>query len=465
MRTYYQHHINLYRVALFIFCGVFCSCKKFIDTPRPKTQIETSQVFENDQSALAAMAGLYNRLIINNLIIMNGGITVFSGLSADELVNTSTPSPDDEFRTNTLQSNNFSISGYLWQAAYTNIYDANAILEGLSNSSVTQSLKMQLRGEALVVRSLNYFYLINLFADVPLITETNYKINQSMPRTPVSQIYQGLVTDLREAKTLLADMYPSSERVRPNKWTATALLARIYLYQKDWAKAEEQATEIINSGLYSMPTDLNDVFLSGSDETIWSLVQDKSNTAEGQTFIPAFSFLTPAYIITDSLLNKFEAGDERKVKWLNSTMINGQTVYFPYKYKQGWDFSAVPPPPTEYCIVFRLAEQYLIRAEARAQLNDIAGGQVDLNILRNRAGLPNIIANDQPSLLTAIEHERQIEFFAEWGHRWLDLKRTDRANVILGMEKSPNWQATDVLYPIPFDQIQLNPFLTQNSGY
>jgi hypothetical protein len=91
--------------------------------------------------------------------------------------------------------------------------------------------------------------------------------------------------------------------------------------------------------------------------------------------------------------------------------------------------------------------------------------QLDLNIVRTRAGLPNTIANDKNSLLSAIEHERQVELFAEWGHRWFDLKRTGRADAILGIEKAPNWQFTDALYPIPFSELQFNPTLTQNPGY
>lgn len=465
MKENYQSIIKLYLAFAIFASQLFLSCRKFVEIKPPLTQIETSRIFENDQSANSAIAGLYKRLIINSSIITNGGVTKFCGLSADELFNTNSPNPDDEFRNNSIQTKNSSLSGSLWQAAYKNIYHTNAILEGLNGSTITEPLKKQLKGEALLVRSLNYFYLINIFGDVPLIITTNYEENQSKARTPVAQIYQRIKNDLLEAKTLLTTTYPSSGRVRPNKWTATALLSRVYLYQKDWSKAESESSEIINSGMYSLANDLNNSFLSNSTETIWSLIQDKSNTAEGQIFIPAFSFIKPGYILTDTLLNSFETGDQRKVKWINSAVVNGLTVYYPYKYKKGYDFSSAPPPPTEYYVVFRLAEIYLIRAEARAHLGDILNAQTDINIIRTRAGLSNTSANDQPSLLSAIEKERKIELFSEWGHRWFDLKRTEKASSVLGSIKAPNWQNTDVIYPIPFDQIQLNPFLTQNSGY
>jgi hypothetical protein len=141
----------------------------------------------------------------------------------------------------------------------------------------------------------------------------------------------------------------------------------------------------------------------------------------------------------------------------------GSTVtdfYYPYKYK-----SRLSSGPAEYYIVFRISEQFLIRSEVRAYLNDLPGSIADLNKIRNRAGLPNTLANDQSSLLAAIEAERRVELFTEWGHRWFDIKRTGRADLVLANEKGANWQPTDTLYPIPFGQIQLNQNLTQNPGY
>jgi len=464
MKFIFQYLKGCCFILLLVANPLFNSCKKFVDINPPETQIETSKIFENDQSAISSIAGLYQRLLTNSLLICNGGMTVYAGLSADELFNTNS-GIDDEFSTNSLLSTNGSISGNLWQAAYKNIYNANSILEGLNNSPINELLKKQLKGESLVVRALNYFYLINLFGEVPLVITTSYEENQIMSRTPVTQVYEQIVTDLSEAKNLLTSSYPTSGRVRPNKFTATALLARVYLYLKNWVRAEAQSTEIINSGSYSLPGDIDKVFLANSSETIWSLIQDKANTAEGQIFIPSFTPSTPNYILTDTLLNSFEASDQRKTKWITSTSMNGITFFYPYKYKQGDDFSSSPPPPSEYYIVFRLAEQYLIRAEARAQQENIAGCQADINVIRNRSGLANTIASDKASLLSSIEHERQIELFAEWGHRWLDLKRTNRADQALSTIKGPGWQSTDVIYPIPQTQIQLNPFLTQNPGY
>jgi hypothetical protein len=146
---------------------------------------------------------------------------------------------------------------------------------------------------------------------------------------------------------------------------------------------------------------------------------------------------------------------------LNVT-INGQTYSCPYKYRiKGGTTDAA-----EYNVVFRLAEQYLIRAEANAHNGKINDAVADINVIRNRAGLPpvtNGIGLD--SCLSIIMQERRKEFFTEWGHRWFDLKRTNRIDTELKLSKADEWQTHDRLYPIPLLEMQANPSLIQNDGY
>lgn len=436
-------------------------CKKFVAVDPPVNLISSDALFTTDQGAVSAVNGLYSQMTTNNLRFTNGGITLFTAFSSDELVNTSANISYDQFRTNDLTSDNTDIGSNFWVPAYGNIYQANVILEGLSNSkSISEVTKKQLRGEMLLVRAFHYFYLANLFSDVPYLTTSDYKVNAITGRTASSNIYFGIINDLLEAQQLLSEGYPTSTKGRPNKWTATALLTRVYLYQKDWTNAEVQASAVINSGKYSLATSLNSVFMPTSQEVIWLLQRDNSNTAEGSVFIPSSASVIPGFALTSSLLNAFENGDSRKTNWLGKNTVNGQNYYYPYKYKQ-----RLSTPVTEFEVVFRLAEMYLIRAESRANLDKVLEAQADLNAIRNRAALANTTATDKASLLAAIEHERQTELFAEWGHRWFDLKRTGRANTVLSALKGSTWQATDQLYPIPLSELQSNPFLTQNLGY
>jgi len=162
-----------------------------VDIGAPQTQAESAKVFSSDATATSAAVGLYYQMIANNLTFLNGAVTIYTGLSGDELSNVNPNSDYDAFKTNAIPSNNSTINSKFWSNAYKYIYQANAVLEGLKNSAtITDSVKNQLRGEMLFSRALNYFYLVNLFGDVPLISSTDYTINGSIPRTSTVKVDQ-----------------------------------------------------------------------------------------------------------------------------------------------------------------------------------------------------------------------------------------------------------------------------------
>ena len=455
-------------VSLFSMTFVAASCKKFVEIDPAPGIIQTSSIFESDKTAASAVSGLYTQLRSSSSTFTNGGLSLYCGLASDEIYATSPTSTTDPFFLNQLVPSNAQVSSVFYTPSYKIIYQVNAILEGLENSNLlTDSVKKQLTGEAKIVRALAYFYLVNLFGDVPLIITTDYLKNATLPRTATNRVYEQIITDLTDAQNLLKLTYPSAGKVRPNKLTATALLARVYLNKKDWQNAEIQASLVISSGQYALTPILNNVFLKNSNETIWEIASPNEGTSPGeaQLFIPSSTTVKPTYAITTYLLNTFESGDQRKTSsnWLGKNTVSAQDYYFPNKYKQR--SISTGGTPNEYEVVFRLAEQYLIRAEALAQQNNISGSQNDLNKIRNRASLPNTSANTQSSLITAIEKEKRIEFFAEWGHRWLDLKRTDRSNSVLQPIKGANWAETDTFWPIPETELLYNVSLIQNPGY
>ncbi|HET7119593.1 MAG TPA: RagB/SusD family nutrient uptake outer membrane protein [Hanamia sp.] len=440
------------------------SCRKFLEIPPPNNQLVNSEVFADSADATNAVIGIYiNMMQAVSLNISSGGLTLYPGLSSDELYPTNNNIDENDFYNNEIAVNNSLNSSSLWGNGFSILYNANACLEGLAQSNISDVVKNQLIGEAKFSRAFLLFNLRNLYGPIPLVTSTDYHKNQILPRSPLDSVYAQIINDLEDARNLLSANYPTAGRFRPNRFTASSLLAKVYLYQKNWTAADKKATEIIDAGIYSLETDLNNVFLTGCNETIWELssVIPGFETWEGYFFVPVSSNVIPSYIITDSLLNAFENGDERRQKWLNKNTINGNDYYYPYKYKLGYDGLSVP---LEGYVVFRLSEQYLIRAEARAQEGNLSGAISDLNLIRNRAGLQNTTATDPTSVLSAIQHERQVELFCEWGNRWFDLKRTGKANEVLSLIK-PDWQAKDTLYPIPQTELNSNPFLTQNPGY
>lgn len=453
-------------ITFIMLMGV--SCKKFVTVGPPKTETVTPVIFGNNASATAAMVDVYAKMGDQQHSTLTM-ITLYSGLTGDEFISDSYQYAP--YHTNSLTT--LTEPGqYLWTDFYSYIYQANAVLEGLQKSTaVSVEIKNQLRGEALFIRAFCHFYLVNFYGNAPLITTTDYKANALASRTPVSQVYEQMIADLKEAVNLLSAEYVTPGRVRPNKYTAAALLSRVYLYTKDWNNAVAQADTIIQqTDTYQLLSDLNAVFLLNSPEAIWQLhpVGNQMNTTDAPLFIidPArypYSKLS----MSRYLLASFESGDLRKTAWTNNIMIDTQLLYYPFKYKANYGSWVL----TEGTIAFRLAEQYLIRAEARTQLNDLPGAISDVDSIRNRAGLP-LLSSTNPGisksdLLLAVEHERQTELFMETGHRWMDLKRTGRADAVLGVKKSPYWQTTDQLYPIPLSQIQSDPNMSndQNPGY
>jgi hypothetical protein len=337
-------------------------------------------------------------------------------------------------------------------------------MEGLKKSTgVNATLKKQLLGEVQFVRALCYHYLVNLFGDVPLALGTNADVNAMLSRAPVEQVYQQIVADLTDAIEELTDN--NNLHTTPTKYAAQALLARVYLYTRQWSKAAGMASVVINSDRFSMVRDLNKVFTHDSKEIIfqWVPLGERMNSGEGFIFVPA-SQKQPTYALKNELLDAFEPGDLRRSKWVNPVIIGTTTYNYPFKYK----LITSPPPAQEYNVVLRLAEQYLIRAEALAQQNQIESAVMDLNKIRDRAGLPGVATTiSYDSCLKRIEQERRVELFAEWGHRWFDLKRTNRVNAVMyaNAEKVVNWSTEDQLYPIPITELQYAPNLTQNPGY
>jgi hypothetical protein len=444
-----------------LFILTATGCKKLVQVDEPDDSLSTNTVFSNDSLAQAAVTGLYIKIMGSTKFLLNGGMSLFPALSADELVRTSTTSNnEDQFSSNALISSNQLINVNIWKAGYTYIYQCNICIEGLQKSTgVTTEIKKRLAGEVLFVRALCYYYLVNLYGAVPLALSTNADVNTLLARTPEVQVYKQIEADLLAAFDALAGDRPNTT---PTHYAAQALLARVYLHLQNWSKAEEMASAVINSGQFMLPGDLSTVFRYDSKEIIfqWFPVVEKMNAAEGFIFIQFNPGVRPSYTLTKGLLAAFEAGDLRKQHWVK--LSSAQVYNYPFKYT----IYQSSPPPTEYNVVLRLAEQYLIRAEALARQNRIAEAVADINTIRSRAQLPGIsIAISTDQCFQAIEQERRVELFAEWGHRWFDLKRTNRAEAVLSVAKGNSWHSNDQLYPIPFSELETAPNLKQNPGY
>lgn len=440
-----------------------CSCDDFVAIDPPKGQLSPEAVFENATTANAAMADVYAQMRENGMVSGKSfGVGALLGAYADELVSYEFgPFTTADFYHNTLLSSDAVVSS-LWNSSYNQIYAANAVLEGVHNSATLEAAdKSQLTGEALFARAFTHFYLVNIFGDVPYVTTTDYVHNSTVRRMPTATVYSNIISDLENAVALLSPEYLQPTRTRPNRAVAQALLARVYLYHGDFAMAESTTTAVLTHPDYEWVDDLDHTFLKESTATIWQLSPggEGVNTYEGSTFIFVEG---PPYVVSlaDDFVAGFEAGDLRKDHWIKEVTDGSSVWYHPNKYKQDMPTAA----SLEYSVVFRMAEQYLIRAEARAKLGDLAGAKADVNRIRNTAGLGDTPAITLTEVMDAIAEERKHELFTEHGHRFFDLNRWGRLDDVLSSK--PGWETTDRLWPLPLSEMQVNPFLTpQNPGY
>ncbi|MCL9809857.1 RagB/SusD family nutrient uptake outer membrane protein [Flavobacterium luminosum] len=466
----YQRKVMLYcirtNIAVSLCLLIFlASCDDFVEVDLPNSQLTAPAVFEDAVTANAAMVSIYAKMRSQGLLTGSAsGLSHLLGNYTDELMfYGNTQNGAVAFYNNALIASNPDVKQF-WNNSYNQIYCANAVVEGVDNSvTLPANVKNQLKGEALFSRALLHFYLVNLYGDVPYITTTDYRENSEVARTLSNVVYAKIIEDLQAAITLLPENYPTPERVRPNKYAAHALLARVYLYNENWEAAKNEATMVIeNTGLYTWVTNLDEVFLKESTATIWqfSPSENGGNAEEGATFI-FISGPPPLSALTENFINGFEVSDQRKVRWVNAVTDGVTTWFHPYKYKQQNSTAG----SIEYSVVLRLAEMYLIRAEAYTHLGDLDAAKTDLNKIRNTAGLPDTSAVTQQELLDAILQERRVELFTEYGHRFFDLKRFGKVNEVLSPVKA-GWSTNDALFPIPESELLLNPNLSpQNPGY
>jgi len=436
--------------------------------------MDSQTVFDKEETAKAAVKGIYNELF--NSDFSNGytnSISVLAGMSSDIFETTSvTDTRYGPFQQNEIspgQTPDATANFNLWSSAYRIIFMCNGALEGIENSqSISEATSEILEGQVRFVRAFTYLYLTNLYGDVPLILTTDYRQNATISRNSSARVFEQVITDLDMAISFLETVadYENLERTNVNLYAALALRARVYLYQQQWEKAEELSSLVINqTSTYEILENPDQVFLKNSREAIWQITPIPVGTFQFTYTWDGYFFrgnVNSPVKLSSNFISTMDTQDKRLLNWIGFN--ESSEFYYPQKYKDSRSRGNI----TEYSMVLRLAEQYLIRAEAKAMQGKLVSAIEDIDVIRERAGL-GLISDTNPQigkelLLEEIMDERKRELFSEWGHRWFDLKRTEKAAEILAPIK-PLWEDTDVLYPIPDEDRSKNPNLTQNIGY
>ncbi len=446
---------SLFAVALLLPTA----CQDVLE-PKPVDLLTDDLVLNEPADVANVQIGLYSAL--RNIIPS----TIIAGdFTADMLIHNGTFSQYRELGNKQITSANQS-AAVLWGSIYNTVYIANFILERLPEvEGVPAAQRNQVMATAHFIRGYAYFIAAYSFGGVPKVLTTDIATNRNIPRAEKDEILAQVLEDYNAA---LGQLTAKPANGFAGDYAVRAALARYYLYAGDWANAESFADDIITSKAYSLDTAFSAIVTEDfPGESIFEVGYTLSDDPGTNSDIGLNNLFVGRREIIPSnpeilALASDESGDRFSSITFNAQNLNGAD--------NGWSVAkyGTADQDNNNAYVFRLAEMYLIRAEARAHQGNVTGAnsaQTDINILRDRANAPAVGNISQNDMLTAIENERRYELAFE-GHRWYDLVRTGRIEQVMPAF-SANWNAKYEVWPIPQREIQNNNALKghQNSGY
>ncbi|RPD41219.1 RagB/SusD family nutrient uptake outer membrane protein [Chitinophaga barathri] len=493
-------------IFLCILAGVlFTSCSKFLEE-EPQSFLAPENYYKTAEDAFIALTGAYDALGSNSETFIARRLQYLTWYASDEALapTLTAQKPLDEF---SYVSDNDDVSR-VWNNMYAAINATNIVINRVAGITMNDSLKSQYLAEARFLRAMNYFYGVRLWGDLPLVTiEVTSLSEVDIARSPAADVYGQIIEDLNYAAERLA---PTNQNGRARKGAAKALLAKVYLTRAssvaaqagDYQKCADLCSEVIVMPQHTLLPDYEKA--TGAEDEFnreslfeWQgdrvLISSGEHSILGAFSLPRGMFVVPGQAASDGgsiaaevdYFNKYPDGDYRKqcTFYTSGPDKNGNTIT--------WQQLAVPypSPARKYInknastrdaaafsgnfVVLRMADVYLMRAEA---LNEISGPTADaytmINAIRararNRDGVnPSAIPADleglsKESFRDAVLNERVLELGFE-GHRWFDLVRTKRlVQTIKAIH--PTYPVSDkhLLFPIPANEVKLNPKIKQN---
>lgn len=386
----------------------------------------------------------------------------------------------------------------IWNDTYDAILRSNIVLDRIETVEMDAGLKERYKGEVRFLRALEYFYLVQIFGDVPLVlSELSVEEAYELGRTPVDEVYNQIIEDLNFAEEVLPASYPTSEVGRATSGAAKGILAKVYLTRKNYTEAKTKLEEIISSGNYQLLPDYADLWDLNNENSVESLFEVqylKGGRGVGSPFANAFAPKFSNQVVvpvggagsvnspTVDMANAYESGDIRKEISMEPGYVNDQGEFIPYAYtKKYLDRPFEGGDSDNNWIVLRYADVLLMYAEVLNELGFVPDGKAFemINTIRERAGLEPISSNNEDENLRvssqeefrrAVEHERRVELAFE-SHRWFDLVRTGRALEVMNSKRDildipSEIQEYQLIFPIPLQVVENNPaVITQNPGY
>jgi hypothetical protein len=476
-----QRYILHFALSLGLLLGVGCT-QSFVDI-KPYAQVPIDNFYQTEADFRQAVSGVYNTL--------RGRYTnywQFAEVPSDN----ATFGPGGQVATSdfdflTWLPSNGALTDQ-WIGHYQTIANANIILGRIGPVQMDAALKARLVAETKFIRALMYFNLVRYFGDVPLVTTelADPAASYTYLRRPVAEVYEQIVTDLREAVPALPATYPAqADRGRVTSGAARALLGKVFLQQRRFQDARTALQEVVNGEAaagYALLANYRNIFLQDNNaEMVFSVQYENDNNGSGSPFphwfIPSAtgaSVYGPPIqnqdlnLGTEDLYNAFDPADPRRAVAIERFPAGVAPVYFTRKFVDpglNQNFNSDVDWP-----VIRYADVLLMYAEALNETGATAEALAQTNRVRARVGLAALTGLSQGQAREAILLERRLELCFE-GHRWYDLVRAGTAVATMQRFRATYnvtnmaVDANKLLYPIPQREININGQLSQNPGY
>jgi starch-binding outer membrane protein, SusD/RagB family len=453
------------------------SCKKAFLDLEPYNQIPLNDIITNEGDMQAAVNGAYAQL--RDIDLFGRTVPLLGDLLSDNAYISTVNSNRYIAEFTYSYVNTHGNAQNTWNDGYNAILRANNVINSdLPGTAVTN----QLKGEALTLRALTYFTLVNVFAKpytvdangegIPIILKFDTKLKPS--RAKVGEVYAQIEKDLNDAFGLMTNTSKNASFI--TKFVARALLAKVAMFKGDWNTAKAAALDVVTNGGYTLTPAANlvaywknPVPVTNKLETVFEISSDNINNNGTNSL--AYFYEQAGYgdaLCSDELYNKYAATDARRNLFLSGERPAGQTVRIVNKYSN--TSSTTERDDTK---ILRYADVLLILAEAYAKTNDEANALTRLNQLAQQRD-PSFAGytSTGTALVEDILTERRKELAFE-GHRYWDLTRLNRDVVRVNINNNYPSNAPLALaigsakriWPIPQSEKDANTNITQNPGY
>jgi len=490
-----NNYHKILTIAVCITVGLTSACKKDFLNKQPISQGTAGNYYKTASDAEGGLVGAYQQAFLNDQYWV-WDYTTNGDARADNCY-AGGDNPDNFAVDNFSQT---ALNGNVtrdWQGLYQDIYASNIVLDYVPKIAASQfagNRQQEILSEVKFIRALSYFQLVTTYGDVPLIL-TTVNVPSKPTRTAAAQVYAQIEKDLLDAEAVLPVSF--SNVGHATKGAVEALLAKVYAQEGKYQECLDDCNKVINSGQYSLVPNFTTLF-DGTKNTTESIFEIQHSSASGFTtynvslYLPA-QFGTYSFkkfnLPTNDLVNLYKAqGDNIR---LNSSIYQATvasdgtaagdpipapytaasaTVPFLYKWKTNISqFGG----GTDNTILLRLADIILLKAEALNQLGQTTEAIPLVNQIRARVQLAPITVTAKADVALAILTERRMELAFE-GNRWNDLLRYGSQYTIslmnsqvdpTGKPLTYNVTQSKLLFPVPYNEIQLDGNLTQNPGY